>query len=192
MKKKEEKLEQEANTQQMAAEALKYTKKHFKQYFASCQNQIHTCINYCARGHLYRRTINPDYTVSYQCGGFSNQLMPCGGQQFMMTVKGLQTCGDACIQEGRCVTFFKNEYADMHHMCKDIKVECMKHFCPGNLISNHMECLIECGGELCANVFEAEHEINTYLAANLKFVQKMFMMVQEDAKRPLPIAKEKK
>lgn len=178
---------EEMKEEKVHATAISLTKHHYKVYLRTCETQVKTCINYCARGHTYQRSVHLDHTVTYKCGGYAHGLEPCSGKDFIVHVRQLQTCGDACINEGRCLTFFKNEYSGIHKLCRRIKNQCEKHFCPGKMLKGHLGCILDCGGEMCSDVFEAQHQIQNYLSENAKFIAHMNNVVSEDNDRPAPV-----
>jgi hypothetical protein len=191
LKKKEKlvkkKIGTEMHKEKVHAEAITLTKHHYKVYLRTCENQVKTCINYCAKGHLYERSVHMDHTATYKCGGYGHGLETCDSTAFLTKVTQLRTCGDACINEGRCLTFFKNEYSSIHGLCRKIKKQCEAHFCPGKMLKGHLSCILDCGGEMCSDVFEAQHEIAKYLTENAKFLKHMKNVISEDQDRPDPV-----
>lgn len=181
------KLGKEMHKEKIHAEAITLTKHHYKVYLRTCENQVKTCINYCAKGHLYERNVHLDHTTTYKCGGYGHGLQACDSTGFLTVVTQLRTCGDACIKEGRCLTFFKNEYSSIHGLCRKIKKQCEAHFCPGKMLKGHLSCILDCGGEMCSNVFAAQHEISKYLSENAKFIKHMQNVISEDRDRPDPV-----
>merc|ERR1711976_658978 len=99
-------------------------------------------------------------------------MLPCNAESYMRSVKSLRTCSNACILEGRCITFFKNEYNGIHSLCKKVKDQCLKHFCPGNMIEGHLKCLEKCGGGMCSYLFQVENTVNVFLRQNDVMVHK--------------------
>lgn len=183
--KKTEKLTNEYNKQKLEDKSIDMTRHHYKEYLTSCQSQIASCVSYCNKGHLFDRHIDPtDQTVSYKCGGYNHPLQKCSSEKFLSRVKDLRTCANTCILEGRCITFFKNEYNGIHSLCGKIHDQCLSHFCPGNMIEGHLSCLMDCGGELCGDVFEASHQIKKYQDQNNHFTHKQEGIVEEDNSRP--------
>lgn len=166
------------------ADTVKYTAHHYKENLDVCQNQVTSCIGYCNQSHVYERTVHSDHTVSYECGGHDHKMQPCNAEDFLRRAKSLQTCADACINEGRCLTFFKNEYNGIHTLCAEIKDQCVKSFCPGAMIKGHLECLITCGGSMCSNIFKYDISIETYLRANDVQIHKIEREVALDKSRP--------
>ena len=51
-------------------------------------------------------------------------------------------------------------------MCKKVRKECELQFCPGPLMKGHTTCLINCGGNLCKEMFIDEDNYKMFIAGN--------------------------
>lgn len=167
--------------------ALTLSHKKYQQYLTSCKNQVTTCINYCNKGHSFKRTVNKDHSASYECGDYDHPLKKCTAPKYLDMVKGLRTCGNSCIKEGRCITFFKNEYQGIYSQCKEMHTQCQRHFCPGEMLKGYLPCMMTCGGEICSDIFQSKFEADHYIKANDKFVHETEFIIKEDNQRPAPI-----
>ena len=178
----------EYSKEQAGEEAINLSFNHYEEYLKTCRNHVHNCINYCAQSHVFERTVHSDQSVSYKCGGNDHPLQKCSASDYLQRVKGNRTCGDACINEGRCLTYFKNEYNGIYNLCNDLKVQCTTHFCPGEMMPNYLPCMIKCGGNMCSHVFHSDYSMKKYLIKNDRWVKEVELVVKQDKERPAPLS----
>lgn len=188
IQKSDEKLTENYVKEKVHSKAVSYTYNHYKEYLTTCQNKVTSCVSFCGKKHLFNRTTHENDSVTYECGGFNHSLLPCNAKGYMREVKSVRTCSNACIKEGRCLTFFKNEYYGIHSTCAKVKEQCNKYFCPGSMMKGHLPCLIKCGGGICSYLFQAESEMNLFMNANDIMVHHNERAVALDKIRPKAVS----
>ena len=58
-------LMKEAKDEAIHMTELKYTQQHYKEYIQVCRKQINSCINYCSRGHLFKRKVESNNVLEW-------------------------------------------------------------------------------------------------------------------------------